>query len=210
MSSNQNMPPPSYEKGEYYQQMNIPLPRGKMTYQIARSAWATKEKEDYDKFCRSYDKCYHVLDSVAYKLSRYLERKAETPFVHPKYLKAWQTFSYHARHPVVTAVNTENNWMWEKINRISPFQAVHDKLLNNGYWLKSTLFADKDGQYYFEISVGFYIQHSDLQQDETIHQNQVEGSENDEDGSENDEEDEEGEEGEEEEDEEEGEEDEEK
>jgi hypothetical protein len=113
-------------------------------------------KDEYDSLCRQYDKCYHTLYAEARKLARILETKAKNPVIEPKFLKAWDNFDYTSKSPVVTAVNKKYDWKWKKINRPSPFEAVFEKMKNNGYWLKSGLFYDNTGDY-FELTVGFSV-----------------------------------------------------
>jgi hypothetical protein len=146
------------EGEEYFEEK---LSKGEQTFKLAQEAWeqkrVQKEKEEYDMLCRRYDKCYHSLHGVARRLSRILETKAKTPVVPPKFLRAWEEFGYRESHPVTVAVNTKNDWMWKKVGRCSPFEAVFEKMKKDGYWLKSTLLKDKHGDSYFEVSVGFVV-----------------------------------------------------
>jgi hypothetical protein len=156
------------EEDEYYEEK---LSRGEQTFKIAQEAWEQKkaqsqsqkqndakekQKEEYDMLCRRYDKCYHSLHGVARRLSRILETKAKTPIVPPKFLRAREDYGCNEFHPVAIAINTKNNWMWKKIGRCSPFQAVFEKMKTDGYWLKSSLLDDDEGNF-FEVSVGFYV-----------------------------------------------------
>ena len=70
---------------------------------------------------------------------------------------AWKEYECSSRDPVILAINKKHDWMWKKIGRTSPFKAVHDKMLQDGYWLKSTLKCDQYGIYYYEITIGYYL-----------------------------------------------------
>jgi hypothetical protein len=172
------------DQEEYFEEIQT-MTKGAQAFQVAQKAWEQKKnassnqykqqtrKQTYDdrknnnndddddefnRLCRRYDKCYYTLFGTARKLSRILETKAKNPVVPPKFLQAWEEYNYDEFHPVVLAVNKKNSWMWKKIGRISPFEAVFEKMKQQGYWLKSSLLKDKHGESYFEVSVGFYVQ----------------------------------------------------
>jgi hypothetical protein len=135
-------------------QENNDISAGLNVYSNSRKIWETN---DFDRLCKKYDRSYHEMSKTVRWLCKILNKKAETPKVNPRYLKAWEEYNYDEISPVVTSLNMKNNWMWKKIGRISPFQAIHNKMLKDGYWVKSSLCTDKYGQKYFNLTVGYYI-----------------------------------------------------